>query len=252
MWRATTAVLIPTALMAGQGLAAHPGAPTAQDAAARPASARDDGEARVLAVLEAMGDARDRRHLAVSEEDGRLLRLLTEAVGAKRVVEVGTSTGYSGLWFALALRATGGRLVTHELDPGRAETARANFEQAGVAELVTVVVGDAHETVKRVEEPVDVVFLDADKPGYVDYLEKLLPKVRPGGLILAHNMRRPEPDPRFVEAITEDPRLETSFLLMDGGRGRGERDAEEALSRLRAGAASPRAPRAPAPGSGCR
>jgi predicted O-methyltransferase YrrM len=158
----------------------------------------------------------DRRHLSVSEEDGRLLRLLTEAAGARTVVEIGTSTGYSGLWLALALRATGGRLITHELDPGRAREAQANFARAGVAELVTVVVGDAHETVARLPGPIDVVFLDADKPGYVDYLRKLLPLVRPGGLVLAHNMRAPAPDPRYVEAITTDPALETCFLLMDG------------------------------------
>lgn len=191
---------------------AAPGSP--QDA--RGPLARDEAEGRILAVLAAMGAEQDRRHLAVSEADGRLMRQLAEAAGAKTVVELGTSTGYSGLWFALALRATGGHLYTHELDPGRAETARANFEAAGVAELVTVIVGDAHETVKQHEGPIDVVFLDADKQGYLDYLEKLLPLVRPGGLVLAHNMRRPEPDPRYIEAITTDPRLETTFVLMDG------------------------------------
>jgi predicted O-methyltransferase YrrM len=64
--------------------------------------------------------------------------------------------------------------------------------------------------------PIDVLFLDADKPGYVDYLEKLLPKIRPGGLVIAHNARTPAPDPRFMKAITQDPNLETAFLLMEG------------------------------------
>ena len=199
--------------------AAPPPAPVAlQDSGAWQAHAplaRDDAERRVLDVLQQMGADRERRYLSVSEADGRLMRQLAEASGARKVVELGTSTGYSGLWLALALRKTGGHLHTHELDPGRAETARANFEKAGVSELVTVIVGDAHETVKRHEGPIDLVFLDADKAGYVDYLAKLLPHVRPGGLILAHNMHRPAPAPDFVEAITTDPALDTLFLHMD-------------------------------------
>jgi len=178
--------------------------------------ARDDGEQKVLDVLAEMGADPELRYLSVSEADGRLLRQLAEVAGARKVVELGTSTGYSGLWFALALRATGGHLITHELDPERAETARKNFERAGVADLVTIVVGNAHETVDKVEGPVDVVFLDADKDGYVDSLPKLLPRLRPGGLVLAHNMSSPRPDPRYVEAITTDPTLETTFQLMDG------------------------------------
>ena len=176
---------------------------------------KDESEASVLRALEEMREGP--RYANVSTEDGRLLRLLTEALDAQKVVEIGTSTGESGVWFALALRKTGGRLITHEIDPQMAAIARSNFEMAGVDDIITVVVGDAHETVQRLEGPIDIVFLDADKPGYPDYLQKLLPKVRPGGLIVAHNMHRPRPDPRYVEAITQNPDLETSFLLMDGG-----------------------------------
>jgi len=159
---------------------------------------------------------RGTRFANVSTTDGRLLRLLTEAIGAKLAVEIGTSTGESGVWLALALRTTGGRLVTYEIDPGRAKIAQANFQKAGVDDLVTIVLGDAHEKVKDQGGPIDVLFLDADKPGYVDYLEKLLPKIRPGGLVIAHNARTPAPDPRFMKAITQDPNLETAFLLMEG------------------------------------
>ena len=144
-----------------------------------------------------------------------MLRLLTEAAGAKRVVEIGTSNGYSGIWFCLALRSTGGKLITHEIDSGRAELARENFKRAGVEELITLVEGDAHDEVTKLKEPIDILFLDADKPGYIDYLNKLLPLVRPGGLILAHNMNSPAPDPRYIEAITTNPDLETVFLHMD-------------------------------------
>jgi len=190
--------------------------PREADGPSKPPLARNDAEKKVLAVLREMGQDRSRRYLSVSETDGRLLRQLTEASGAKLVVEIGTSTGYSGLWFSLALQATGGKLITHEYDADRARTARENFKKAGVDGLVTVVVGDAHETVRRLKDPIDVLFLDADKEGYIDYLNKLLPLVRPGGLILAHNMRRPQPDPRYIEAITTNPQLDSSFVLMDG------------------------------------
>jgi caffeoyl-CoA O-methyltransferase len=150
----------------------------------------------------------------VPEEDGRLLRLLTEATGARHVVEIGTSNGYSTIWFCLALRTTGGRITTFEIDEGRAALARKNFERAGVADLVTLVTGDAHENVARLKKPIDILFLDADKEGYVDYLEKLLPLVRPGGLVIAHNMHRPAPYPDFIKAYTTNPDLETLFLNM--------------------------------------
>jgi len=180
----------------------------------KPPLAASDAEKRIFGVMDEI--QRGERFANVSQTDGRLLRQLTEAVGAKRVVELGTSTGYSGLWFALALRTTGGHLDTHEIDPERAKIARENFEAAGVADLITIIEGDAHQTVSQHREPIDVVFLDADKEGYSDYLEKLLPQVRPGGLVLAHNMRRPPPDPRYIEAVTTNPELETTFLLMEG------------------------------------
>jgi predicted O-methyltransferase YrrM len=186
-------------------------------ALAQPPLGKDDAEKKILDVLQEM--ERSEGYANVSPGDGRFLRLIAETIGAKKVVELGTSTGYSGVWLALALQKTDGHLYTHEIDEGRAKTAQGYFDKAGVAPLVTIVMGDAHETVAQhaeADEPIDLVFLDADKEGYLDYLQKLLPKVRPGGLILAHNMVRPEPDPRFIEAITTDPQLETTFVLMDG------------------------------------
>jgi caffeoyl-CoA O-methyltransferase len=178
-----------------------------------PALAKNEGEKRALAVLDEMSQGR--WYLNVTTREGKLLRQLTEAVGAKRVVEIGTSSGYSTIWLALAVRATGGKLYTHEIDPEMAKMARANFQKAGVDDLITIIEGDAHETVQQHKEPIDVVFLDADKQGYIDYLNKLLPLVRPGGLILGHDMHRPMPDPRFIEAITKNPELETSFVMME-------------------------------------
>jgi caffeoyl-CoA O-methyltransferase len=178
-----------------------------------PPLAKNDQEKRALDVLDEM--AHGRWYLNVTTREGRLLRQLTEAIGAKRVVEIGTSSGYSSIWLALALRSTGGKLYTHEIDPEKVAMATANFKKAGVDDLVTIIEGDAPETVKQHKEPIDVVFLDADKKGYIDYLEKLLPLVRPGGLILGHDMHRPMPDPRYIEAITKNPDLETSFVMME-------------------------------------
>ena len=102
------------------------------------------------------------------------------------------------------------------MDSGRIKMASEHFREAGVDDLITIIEGDAHETVKQHKEPIDILFLDADKRGYIDYLNKLLPLIPPGGLILGHNMRYPTPDPRFIEAITTNPDLDTMFLLMEG------------------------------------
>lgn len=181
---------------------------------------RSDAERRILTVLDDLDRNQRSGNMNVPVEDGRLLRVLAESVNAKRVVEIGTSNGYSGLWLCLALRATGGRLTTYEIDRRRAALARDNFKRAGVDHLVTLVEGDAHAEVAKFNEPIDLLFIDADKEGYPDYLNKLLPLVRPGGLIVAHNMRSPAPDPRYVRAITTNPDLETVFLNMhDAGVG---------------------------------
>jgi len=175
--------------------------------------AGDDTEAKILDVLADMYINQRRGMMNVQPEDGRILRLLAEAVGAKHVVEIGTSNGYSGIWFCLALRTTGGKLTTHDIHEGRAALARENFKRAGVDDMVTIVMGDAHDTVKKLKEPIDILHLDADKSGYIDYLNKLLPLVRPGGLILAHNttnVRAPMED--YIKAVTTNPKLETKFI----------------------------------------
>jgi caffeoyl-CoA O-methyltransferase len=177
-----------------------------------PPLARTAAEMKILSVLD---DINQGPWMAnVDTLHGRLLRILAEASRAKTVVEIGTSNGYSALWLCLGLRTTGGKLITHEIDPEKAALARANFKRAGVEDIVTVVEGDAHDTVTRLKGPIDILFIDADKAGYLDYFNKLLPLVRPGGLILADNMSRPAPSPQFVKAITTNPNLETIFLNM--------------------------------------
>ena len=170
-----------------------------------------EAEKRILAAIEKA--SRSDQHLNVPAADGRLLRLLAESIGAKHAVEIGTSTGISGMWLLMALQKTGGKLTTFEYDAGRAATARGYFKEAGVDALATVIEGDAHQNVSRLSGPIDLVFIDADKEGYVDYLNKLLPLVRPGGLILAHNVNQADD---YVRQAAANPALETLFY-MEGG-----------------------------------
>ncbi len=179
----------------------------------RPPLPGDEPEKRILKVLDEICTGPNSGIISVPPEDGRILRLLTEAVGARNVVEIGTSNGYASIWFCLALRTTGGKLTTFEIDPGRAAMARENFRRAGVEKFVTVVEGDAHKTVTGLKESIDILFIDADKSGYLDYLNKLLPLVRPGGLVLAHNTSDVASKMQdYLEAITTNPALETIFL----------------------------------------
>lgn len=177
---------------------------------------KDDTEKQILDVLADMDANQRRGSMSVPREDGRLLRLLAESTDAKHVVELGTSHGYSGIWFCLALRKTGGKLTTYEIDAQRAAIARENFKRAGVGSIVTLVEGDAHEQVKKLKEPIDLIFLDADKTGYIDYLEKLLPLLRPGGLVVAHNIDSQLADPAYIRAITTNAALDTVFIDIKG------------------------------------
>jgi predicted O-methyltransferase YrrM len=196
-------------------------APTAEEVSrqwlTRHPRPRDDAERRIIAAMDEMQDNQSQGMGNVLPEDGRLMRMLTESVAAKHVVELGTANGYSSLWFCLALRETGGKLTTHEIDPDRIALAKKNFARAGVERIVTLVEGDAHETIKRLEAPIDVVLLDAEKEGFCDYLAKLLPLVRKGGLIIAHDSSgQAYMMDDYFKAITENPDLET--VLVDASR----------------------------------
>lgn len=180
---------------------------------ASPPIARTPAEKKVLETIDEIVKAGD-LYANVPAADGRMLRILTETVNAKSLVEVGTSTGISGLWFCLGLEKTGGKLTTFELDKTRASLARKHFKQAGVEGRVTLIEGNAHQNITNLRDPIDVVFLDADKEGYVDYLNKLLPLVRPGGLILAHNT---DMIPDYMKVVTSSADLETVVYTTGGG-----------------------------------
>lgn len=122
------------------------------------------------------------------EEDGRRLYELIVEHGFRNAVEIGTSTGHSAVWMAWALSKTGGELTTIEIDERRHRIARANFEEAGLADIVDARLGDAHQLVPKLEGPLDFVFSDADKEWYTRYFVSLWPKLSVGGCFTAHNV----------------------------------------------------------------
>ena len=135
------------------------------------------------------------------------------ALGAKRILEIGTSTGHSTIWLAWAAAKTGGKVTTIEIDRGRHERALANFKRAGVAEYVDARLADAHEAVKTLSGPWDFVFQDADKEWYLQYFLDLDPKMAPGGCYTAHNVARPTAREvrEFLARVRGDPRYDTRF-----------------------------------------
>jgi predicted O-methyltransferase YrrM len=149
--------------------------------------AADDIAPAVQKVLDQIRAA-DKGQLAVSEEDGRFLRVMVASAGAKHVLEIGTASGYSAIWMGLALRQTGGRLTTIEYEAERAKEAVDNIRRAGLADIVTVIPGDAFKEIPKLQGQFDLVFLDAWKPDYRKFFDIVFPRVTPGGLFLAHNV----------------------------------------------------------------
>ncbi len=169
--------------------------------------------------------------IAVSPAQGKLLHLLARAIGARRILEFGTLVGYSSIWLARALPSDG-ELVTLELDPGNAETARANLDRAGVGDRVEIIVGPAAESVARVRGPFDLVFIDADKASMPVYFTAALELVRPGALIIGDNTvrggtvldaRADDATTRgvreFYSAVGAEPRVDATGLQTVGVKG---------------------------------
>jgi predicted O-methyltransferase YrrM len=160
---------------------------------------------------------RDANLYAVSEEDGRFLRVLVGARGAKRVLEIGGANGYSAIWMGLGLRDTGGHLVTIEYDAARAKDAKANVERAGVSANVRVISGDAFAEIPKLEGTFDLIFLDAWKPDYIKFFNMTFPRLEPGGLFVAHNVVNKRDEMKdFLTAITTRPDAWTSIIAPSG------------------------------------
>jgi predicted O-methyltransferase YrrM len=210
--------LLVALFLAGHASAQTPSSPKpatpAKAAAGSPAPAAstpgvDAATAKLLAGIRAA----DKGQLAVSEEDGRFLRVLVGAIGAKQVLEIGAASGYSAIWIGMGLRQTGGKLVTIEYDPIRAKEAAANIQRAGLSDIVQVVAGDAFKEVPKVTGQFDLVFLDAWKPDYKKFFEMVFPRVTPGGLFLAHNVINKKNDMLdFLSIIETHPQALTTTV----------------------------------------
>jgi predicted O-methyltransferase YrrM len=131
------------------------------------------------------------RDLNIPEADGKALHDIIVQNGYTRALEIGTSTGYSGIWIAWALAKTGGKLITVEIDKYRYDEAVSNFREAGLSKYIDARLGNAHEIVPALNGPFDFVFCDADKEWYINYLKAVLPKLTKGGCFAAHNVSEP-------------------------------------------------------------
>jgi predicted O-methyltransferase YrrM len=178
-----------------------------------PTPARGPDVSRILAEIK----RKDKGQLAVSEEDGRFLRLMVATSGAKRALEIGGASGYSAIWIGQGLRETGGRLVTIEYDPVRAKELAENIRLAGLADIVQVVAGDAFAQIPKVGGSFDFVFLDAWKKDYKRFFETVFPRLDRHGLFLAHNVvnKRNEMED-FLQVIHTHPSLWTTIVAPSG------------------------------------
>jgi len=183
----------------------------------------------LTAALEA-SDAAGLPKIAVSAQQGKFLSLLATAVGARRILEIGTLGGFSTIWLARGVGADG-RVVTLEYEPKHAQVARANLDRAGVGDQVEILVGAALDSLPNVTGPFDLVFIDADKennPGYLEWAVKL---TRPGSVVIVDNVIRegsilsPEPGDevargtrRALEIMGEHPQLDTAVLQTVGSK----------------------------------
>ncbi|UOF89099.1 O-methyltransferase [Fodinisporobacter ferrooxydans] len=148
---------------------------------------------RVWSVLQKLEELEKNPNLEeglwhISKETGLLLNIVLRHSGAKRILEIGTSSGYSTLFLADAARENGGKVTTCELSPFKIQLAKQSFDEAGLSDYIELLEGNALETIERLDGPWDFVFIDAMKDEYIFYLSMLWPKMRKGGLIVADNM----------------------------------------------------------------
>jgi predicted O-methyltransferase YrrM len=204
------------AAAAGEGgrpaLARQPGSALSRGGGETTASVRSD----IVELLQQI-KAADREQLAVSEEDGRFLRMMVAATGATRALEIGAASGYSAIWIGLGLRQTGGTLTAIEYDPARAKAAAQNVRRAGLSDVVTIVSGDAFKELPKLPGTFDFVFLDAWKRDYKRFFDMVFPRLRPGGLFLGHNVvNKKEEMGDFLETIHNNPAVMTTIVSPSG------------------------------------
>jgi predicted O-methyltransferase YrrM len=181
--------------------------------AARPLGQQQPDIPKILADIR----AKDKGQLAVSEEDGKFLRLLIASTKRKHGLEIGGASGYSAIWMGQAMRETGGKLVTIEYDPVRSKELAENIRRAGLTDVVQVMAGDAFAEIPKIPGTFDFVFLDAWKRDYKKFLDLMYPRLDKGALFTAHNVvnKRTEMGD-FLDAIQHNPALWTAIVSPSG------------------------------------
>jgi predicted O-methyltransferase YrrM len=173
--------------------------------------------------------------IQVSPQQGKLLKLLAQIQGARNILEIGTLGGYSTIWLARAL-PSGGRLITLELDPEHARVAAANIHRAGLSHVIEILLGPASDSLAQLDAqrrgPFDLIFIDADKPSYPDYLAWSIRLSRRGSVIIADNVVRSgavidasstdtnvQGIRRFLERLAAEPRVSSTAIQTVSGKG---------------------------------
>ncbi len=214
--RLAAAASVVVLVMAAGGHGSAEQARGARKPAAREA-ARADGLSAETVKLLAEIKRKDTGQLAVSEEDGRFLRLMIATSGSKRALEIGGASGYSAIWMGHGLRATGGRLVTIEYEPARAKELADNIRRAGLSDIVEVVSGDAFEQIPKIAGSFDFVFLDAWKKDYKRFFDTVYPRLDARGLFVAHNVVNKKNEMEdFLDAVQRHPSLWTTIVSPSG------------------------------------
>lgn len=164
------------------------------------------------------------RDMNVPASDGKILYDIVVKNGYKKALEIGTSTGHSGIWIAWALSKTGGKLITIEINEYRYREALSNFKEAGLSDYIDARLADAHELVKELKGPFDFVFCDADKWWYKNYFTDVYPKLEVGGCYTAHNISarrgwrgRGSGTGEFYDYVRNLPNMETTLNSSGGG-----------------------------------
>ena len=180
----------------------------------------------LLSELERFGEANDnataerpRRMLNITRDTGEFLSVLVQATSAQRVLEIGTSNGYSTLWLASAARATSGTVITVESSDYKIGLARQNFSRSGLASSITLVQDDAGRVLERAAAAsFDLIFLDAERPEYPGWWPHLKRVLRPGGLLVVDNATsHPEQMAPFVALVKADADFTTSLVPVGNG-----------------------------------
>jgi len=181
----------------------------------------------LLSDLESFGDANDsatterpRRMLNITPDTGEFLSVLVRAMSARRILEIGTSNGYSTLWLADAARTIGGTVTTVELSDYKVGLARDNFTRSGLGSTIRLVQDDAARVLERMADAsVDLIFLDSERPEYPNWWPHLKRTLRPGGLLVVDNATFPRPEEMapFVALVKADTDFTTSLVPVGKG-----------------------------------